>query len=189
MVQNMKQKFLLLAFTTIAFSFTSTAQDIVASTIKIGQFYLGMKHTEIEKISTKKFTTTELKTLSDDYEKTTDVMVNGVKYTLDFYPTYSNEGKLDGTYTLSRVVCADSKVKTKSGITVGMDKFEVLKKLNSMNISFEFNKYTKYDNDGKPTKFFKEYIKINDTQAGKSLTLNIENDKVQSFELYYEEGC
>jgi hypothetical protein len=185
----MKQKLLLLLLTTFAFCTITTAQDILASTMKIGSFYLGMKHTEIEKMSSKKFTTTELKTISDDYEKTTYVMVNGVKYTFDFYPTYNDDGKLDGTYTLSKVLCADSKVKTKSGISIGMDKFDVLKKLNTMNISFEFSKYTKYDKDGKPTKYFKEYIRINDTQAGKSLTLNIENDKIQSFELYYEEGC
>ncbi len=185
----MKQKLSLLLLTSFAFCSITTAQDVLASTIKIGSFYLGMKHTEIEKMSTKKFTTTELKTLSDDYEKTTDVMVNGVKYTFDFYPTYTTDAKLDGTYTVSKIICGDSKVKTKSGITIGMNKFEVLKKLNGMSISFEFNKYTKYDNDGKPTKYFKEYIRINDTQAGKSLTLNIENDKVHSFELYYEEGC
>ena len=165
------------------------AQELNASTIKLGPFSLDMKNTDVDKICGKKIPIAELKKASEDYEKALTVTVNGVKYSLDFYKNTDGDGKEDGTFTLTKIKCSDGKMKTKSGITVGMEKFAVLKKLDEMNVGFEFYKNLNYDNDGKPTNKFYEYIKIYDTKAGKTLTLNLEVGKVKSFELYYDEGC
>ena len=185
----MKNKITILFFTSILFGFKLSAQDIFASTIKLGPFSLDMKNTDVNKICGKKISASELKKASDEYEKVIEVIVDGIKYNVDFYTATDGNGKEDGTYNVTRIKCSDSRMKTKSGITIGMDKFTVLKKLDEMNVGFDFYKNFKYNNEGNPTTKFIEYIKIYDTKAGKTLTLNVENGKVSSYELYYDEGC
>ena len=185
----MKFKFSILIVLFFGFTNSLFSQELTASTLKLGPFSLDMKNTDVDKICGKKITVIELKKASEDYEKALVVTVNGVKYSLDFYKNTDGDGKEDGTFTLTKIKCSDSKMKTKSGIAIGMEKFAVLKKLDEMNVGFEFYKNLNYDNDGKPTNKFYEYIKIYDTKAGKTLTLNLEDGKVKSFELYYDEGC
>ncbi len=185
----MKMKLILITLCCNIFFNHVSAQEISASTGKIGPFFLEMKQAEIEKICNKKFTINELADVSNNYEKTIEVQVNGVAYAIDFVPYYNDNGEKENSYNLCRVVCKDKNIKTKSGISVGMNKFEVLKKLNTMNIGFEFSKYLRYDNNGIATRTFSEFIKINDAQSGRALTINIVNEVVQSFELYIDEGC
>lgn len=179
----------ILIVATLLFSKNSTAQDVIASTIKLGPFSLEMKLTEVEKICNKKFSKAELKIPTEEYEKTMTVVANGVKYELRFKDSYNKDGNKDGGFEITGVKSTDSKLKTKSGIAIGMNKYEIIKKLDGMNIGFEYRKYPKYDKDGNTTKAFIETITINDTQAGRSLTLNIKNEKVESFELFFDEGC
>lgn len=163
------------------------AQDVNASTVRLGPFYINMKATEIEKLSNRKLNAKELKEQEENYNKMIDVMVDNVIYHLHFYPGYNDQGT-DGTYVLSRVISEDKRLKTKSGITIGQNKIDIISRLSKMDINFDFSKYRKYNDDGIPTKDFVEQITIRDNDASSVLILNISNDKVVSFELYLQEG-
>lgn len=180
---------LFFAIAITVFSCTSIqAQDINASTVRLGPFYINMKATEVEKLSNRKLSAKELKEQDENYNKMIDVMVDNVIYQLHFYPGYNDQGISDGSYILSRVICEDKRLKTKSGIAVGQNKIDIIKQLSGMNINFDFSKYLQYDDDGKPTKNFVEQITIRDNDASSVLILNIKNEKIISFELYLQEG-
>ncbi len=179
--------FFAIAITVFSFS-NLQAQDVNASTVRLGPFSINMKATEVEKLSNRKLSLKELKGQDEDYNKMIDVMVDNVIYQLHFYPGYNEQGASDGSYILSRVKCEDKRMKTKSGITIGQNKIDIITQLSGMNISFDFNKYQNYDTDGKPTKLFSEQITIRDTDAGSSLILNISKEKIISFELFLQEG-
>ena len=186
----MKLKIFVLFFTILSLVESVHAQTVFASTLKIGPFSLDMKNDAVDKIIGKKLSKAELKDNTENYEKMIDVNVGGVLYKLDFNNNYNKDGDLVGTYKLAKIKCNDAKVVTKSGIAIGMDKYDVLKKLDGMNIAFRFIKYSEYDNDGKPTNKFKEYIEISDRTAYSVLSLEIENSKITGFEVsYQEDGC
>lgn len=182
----MKLKLSLLVIVVFTLLKSTSAQLAYASTLKIGPFSLGLNNVEIEKIIKKKISLKELKLTDTNYEKYVNVVVSDINYQLGFYELYNEEGKQNNTYKLSRIKCVSDNVQTKSGINLGMEKFEVLKKLNSMNISYRFIKNKKYDDNGKPTNKFYELIEIIDSDAGSTLTLEIENEKISAFSLSYE---
>jgi hypothetical protein len=186
----MKFKLIILLFTAFTFQNATYAQEAFASTIKLGPFSLDMKNAEVNKICENKITKAEFKNSAESLEKKVKVIVNGIEYKLGFYYNYDKDGNLDGTYNLVKVESTDQKIKTKSGIGIGMDKFDVLKKLNGMNVSYSFNKSLKYDDDGNPTNKFIEYIEIIDNTAHKTLMLKIDKEKISGFELsVQEDGC
>ncbi len=164
------------------------AQDINASTIRLGPFYIGMKLSELQTVSGRKISKSEMKAVTDDYEKVIEVMFDQAVFEIDFYPGYSENG-VETEATVSKIVCKDQRVKTKSGITIGANKFDLLRQLSGMNVNFSFNKNKAYDSEGKPTQKFIESFSIMDYDAGSTLTLIIENDKVIAFTIFMEEGC
>jgi hypothetical protein len=181
------KKLLFLCF-FISSVLASKAQDIIASTLKIGPFALDMKLQDVEAITLKKYSTATIKKSIEDY-KPIEVQLNGVKFKLTFFENYDEKGNNTNTYKVYRIECSDSKVKTKSGIMYGMDRNTLLQLVGKMDIGYTFSKYQEYDNDGKPTKKFNETLSIYDSQAGKTLTIRLKDGKVNSFEIGYEEGC
>ncbi len=181
-------KKLLITFLLIASVCNLNAQDILASTIKMGPFWLDMKQAEVEAITMKKISSSEIKQSIADY-KPIEILVNGVKFKVMFFESYDDKGNATGKYQLNRVECSDKKVKTKSGITYGMDRMTLFQLVSKMGIGFNFSKYQEYDNNAKPTKKFNETLTIYDSEAGKSLFIKLTDGKVSSFEIGYEEGC
>jgi hypothetical protein len=166
------------------------AQDITASTIKIGPFYIDMNASEVESIILKKLSTKELKASYEDFRKDIIVTVNDAKFKLGFATEYNANGEPNGKYKVSRVHCEDKNVKTKNGIKVGMSKTETMAILDKLKIGYSYYKSLKYSDDGKLTNTFIEYFTIFDEKAGKSLTVDLDNGKVISFSLSYsEDGC
>lgn len=182
--------------TTILFTFilfgvlqNVKAQDVFASTIKLGPFYLGMAQKEVETILLKKFTAKELQASNDNYDKNIKTTLNGIVFNLGFMAQYDEKGEVTKNYQLTRVTCNDSKIKTKSGIAIGTDKLEVFKILDTQKIGYNYNKYFERDEKQKFNGKVNEYIIIYDDQAGKSLQLKLNNGKVVLFSLEYSEGC
>jgi hypothetical protein len=176
-------------FICLVFAFNSiNAQDILASTLKIGPFALDMKLKDIEAIALKKIDVAAIEKSIKDY-KPIEVQLNGVKFKLTFFETYSDKGERTGEYKLYRIECNDSRVKTKSGIAYGMDRNALLQLVNKMDVGYTFSKYNEYDDNGKPTKKFIENLSIFDSQAGKTLFIRLKDGKVSGFEIAYEEGC
>jgi hypothetical protein len=185
----MKLKITILLLSIFAILKTTNAQEAYASTMKIGPFSLDMKDADVNKICEKKISNTQFKNSTENFEKKAKVNVNGIEYKLGFSNSYDKDGNLDGKFNLVRVESKDQKIKTKSGIAIGMDKFEVLKKLDGMNISYLFNKFFKYD-DGNPTNKISEYIEIRDSKTYSTLTLEIENGKISGYVLeFVQDGC
>jgi hypothetical protein len=164
------------------------AQDVIASTLKIGPFALDMKLQDVEAITLKKYDIAAVKKSTQEY-KPLEAQINGVKFLLTFVENYDNKGNNTNTYKLYRIECSDSKVKTKSGITHGMDRSTLLQLVSKLDIGYTFSKYQEYDKDGNRTKKFNETLNIYDSQAGKTLTMRLKDGKVDSFEIAYEEGC
>lgn len=186
----MKIKLFILFFAIFALLKTTSSQQVFASTIKIGPFSLDMKNAEVDKICGRKISKVELKNSAENFEKMVEVVVDDINYKLRFYEDYNDKGEPNGNYKLTSIKCVSGNIKTKSGITVGMNKYDVLKKLDEMNISFHFYKNKEYDNEGKPKNKFYEMIEIIDSDAYRTLTLEITNDKISGFVLsYQEDGC
>lgn len=183
----MMKKVLIICLFTVT-TIAGKAQDIVASTLKIGPFALDMKLQDVEAITLKKYKIEVIKKSIEDY-KPIEAQINGVKFKLTFFENYDEKGNGTNNYKLYRIECSDSKVKTKSGITYGMDRNTLLQMVSKMDVGYTFSKYQEYDNDGKPTKKFNETLSIYDSQAGKTLTIRLKEGKVSSFEIGYEEGC
>jgi hypothetical protein len=168
------------------------AQDINASTIKIGPFYLEMKMNEVEKIIGEKIQ--KKKNAKDDYAAYQDLKIvhQGIVYTMSFYEDYNLDEKAPKKYILASVKSEDSRIKTKSGIAIGMSKAAIMQILGEQNIEYSYSKWFDYDENGKVTTKLRENLSINDTKASRSLILTMEKGKVVGFELGYggeEGGC
>ncbi len=179
------KKTIILALFTLAFTVVF-AQDIPVSTLKIGPFFVGQKLAEVETLIGKKLNKKEVKTATDDYLKSMKVMYMNAIFDIDFYESVENDLP---TFFIQRVTCSDSRLATKSGIKIGANKFELIKKLDEMGLSFEFSKYGELDDNGKSKGTFTETISIHDYMAGKSLTLTIKNNVVVEFTVFMNEGC
>jgi hypothetical protein len=166
----------------------AVAQDIVATTAQIGPFILGQKQSAVEQIILKKLDKKLVKQSYENYDTPIQVTLNGVPFELSFLQDYDDKGNMRDDYVVKSVKCNSKKVKTKSGIGVGWQKYEVLKKLEGLGTEHEYRRNRKYDKDGKKLDSFYETITVFDGN-GKNLVLNLENGIVMSFELYYSEGC
>jgi hypothetical protein len=167
---------------------SSVAQDILATTAQIGPFILGQKQSAVEQIILKKLDKKLVKQSYENYDKPIKVTINNVPFELSFWQDYDDKGNARDEYVVKSVKCTSKLVKTKSGIGVGWQKYEVLKKLEGLGTEHEYRRNRRYDNDGKKLESFYETITVIDTN-GKTLVLNLENGIVMSFELYYNEGC
>ena len=166
----------------------SHSQDILASTMKIGPFSLGMKQTEVEAILLKKIPLADIKNSNENYEKPVSITFNGTTFKLGFMEVFSDKGELTGKYKVNRIICDDKNVKTKSGLVIGMGSMQAFQLLSAMDISFTYNKSLQYDDAGKPLKKYIESIRIYDTKAEGTLQLNIKDGKIATFELGYDEN-
>jgi hypothetical protein len=184
----MKRIFFLL---TIALQFTVAlfAQEVLATTAQIGPFSLNQKLSSVEQILLKKLNKAEVKTSVSEYDKPVKVSINGVAFELSFGEDYDDKGNIKNEYIIKTIKCKSKLVKTKSGIAVGWQKYDVLKKLDGLGTEYEYRKSRKYDNDGKKLATFYEVIMVFDGVSGKNLALELQNGEVVSFELYYAEGC
>jgi hypothetical protein len=166
------------------------AQQVFASTIKLGPFYLEMKQKEVESTILRKFTNKELQKSNESYNNNIKVTLNGVIFELGFSEMYNEDTLAPKKYYLTRAKCGDSRIKTKSGIAIGMDKFQILKILDTQKLTYTFSKFSSYDNDGKPNGGFGEGLTIYDEKASRSLHIEFKNGKASVFYLSYgDEGC
>jgi hypothetical protein len=155
------------------------AQDVFASTMKIGPFKPGMLQKEVEAIILKKLTTKELKASVDNYEKNIKVVLNNVVFFIGFFDESYGDEKLERNYKINKVLCNDPKIRTKSGVMLGMTKFEVMKILDNQKIGYNYT-INSYENEDKKI-LINEFLLIYDDKAGTNLTLEFKNGKVVNF--------
>ncbi len=165
----------------------SFCQDVNVSTGKIGPFYLGMNLADAEKALGAKITIKEVKKSADDYKFDINQIVQGVVIKIGFNEEYNDDPKTKKNYTITRVKSSDSKLKTKSGICIGLKREKVLEILDAQSIAYEYRKYPAYNEDPKALVILEEFFFIYDLKAGKQLIVNMQNGVVTGFELSYGE--
>lgn len=152
------------------------------STTRINDFKLGMKLGEIEKVTGQKL---KLKYNEHGYPDAPYTLVyKGVTYKINF-SLNGEEGALGEKIYAYMIKSSDTSLKTLSGIKVGSTLDELISKYKNLNITI-FDGYD--DKTDKRTKAFR-YFNVEDYDAGTVLQFRLVNDKVTSFELYYNEGC
>ncbi len=162
----------------------SIAQDI--STLRIGQFKIEQTQEQVESILGNPLPKSQIIKSDTDYNYYVPVTNNGQSFLLRFGKDYNKE---EEAYVLRTVIYKGLDYKTKSGIKVGLTKLDVIKILDDSGMDYSYDRYTEKDDNGKKIKTH-ESFRINDNTAGKSLIIEMKNNKVYQFELSYsEEGC
>lgn len=172
----MRKIFLIAAFVT------GIALQAQVSTTRINDIKLGMKLTELEKLTGQKF---KIKLNEYGYpDGDITIVSKGITYKIGL-TTNGEEGAGSSTLTVYTIKSSDSSLKTLSGIKVGSTLDELLSKYKNLNISI----YDGYDDKtDKRTKAFR-YFNIEDQDTGSTLQFYLVNDKVTSFDVMYNEGC
>lgn len=118
---------------------TGFGQSPVISSVKLGELKLEMSLDSVnkyldKKVALKKFTVTE----SILYD-TVNAIYKNIPIQLGFTQEYDDENKK--TFTrLCDIYCDDKTIKTKSGIKLGDNKYDIIKKLESSYLSLSPNK-------------------------------------------------
>jgi len=168
----------LLLITALFISFFGIAQ---VSTTRINDIKLGMKFSELEKLTGQK-----IKLKLNEYGYPADdltIVFKGITYKI-LLTTNGEEGVANNFYVY-RVKSSDSTLKTLYGAKIGSSLDELISKYKDYNISI-FDCYD--EKTDKRTKALR-YFNVEDFDAGSILQFNIVNGKVISFEVTYNEGC
>ncbi len=117
------------------------------------------------------------------YFDTVKTEIKGVPVTIVFFPTYNEKVKNEiGIYSIQT---SHISVKTKSGIGIGSNKFDVIKKLDGFSLQI----YPDWMKDEKIRKKYSVVI-LNDSDNGTELKMYFENNILYSFEVQdMGEGC
>ena len=151
------------------------------STTRINDIKLGMKLSELEKLTGQKF---KLKLNEYGYpEGDLTIVSKGVTYKVGL--TSNGDGNGANNLSVYSVKSTDSSLKTLSGIKIGSTLDELISKYKNLNISI----YDGYDDvSGNRTKSFR-YFNVDDHDTGSMLQFKLVNGKVSSFDVMYNEGC
>ncbi len=162
----------------------ASAQNIVpVSSTGIGDIKLNMHIEQVEKIVGQSI---KLKRASlDNYAMDTAIVqYKGVTVTIEWIAEKNNE-----TEKLERKVfsleASHPSLQTRSGITLGSDKFEVVRKLDGMYLTLQPD----WRMDNKPDKSKYAVIILTDGDNGSILTMYFENNKLTGFCISNHEGC
>lgn len=157
------------------------ASQAQVSTTRINDVKLGMKLSELEKLTGQKF---KLKLNEYGYpDGDLTIVSKGVTYKVGL--TLNGESAGQETLTIYSIKSSDSTLKTLSGIKIGSSLDELISKYKNLNIEI-FDGYD--ENTEKRTKAFR-YFNVEDYDAGTLLQFKLVNDKVVSFDVMYNEGC
>lgn len=151
------------------------------STTRINDIKLGMKLSELEKLTGQKF---KLKLNEYGYpDGDLTIVSKGITYKVGL--TQNGESNGVNNLTIYMIKSSDSSLKTLSGIKIGSTLDELLSKYKNLNIEI-FDGYD--EKTEKRTKAFR-YFNIEDYDNASILQFYLVNDKVVSFDVMYNEGC
>jgi hypothetical protein len=155
------------------------AQNIVSST-QLNGARINMSLAEFNKLTNQNLTT---KVSADVYFDTVQTEIKGIPVSIVFFDRYIDENKRDVAIYSMRT--SHITIKTKSGIGIGSNKFDVLKKLDG----FSMHLYPDWQKDEKLKKRF-SVLSLDDGDNGTLLIMYFDNNKLYSFEVSsMGEGC
>lgn len=156
---------------------------IPVSSTGIGDIKINMTLQQVEKASGQAIT---LKPASgESYEMDTAlVSYKGIPVTLIFY-TVGGEETNQPQKKVYSVGASHPTLQTRSGFTLGSDKFDIVKKLDGMYINLQPD----WRMDSKPDKAKYSVLMLTDGENGTILIMYFENNKLTGFQVTVDEGC
>jgi len=174
----MRSKLALLFFAT-AISLQSFGQYPTISTVRLGDLKPGLELDSINKFLDVKIKVKPLKKIDETSADSANIVYKGLKVMLVLYKYI--DGKKMTAY-LTNIYSEDANLTTKSGIKMGDNKFDLIKKLDGSTLNVSLN-YLKAD-----PKY--SMVTLYDNQSGSSLTFYFLNNLLYAFETgSSEEGC
>lgn len=161
-----------------------SAQNIIpVSSTGIGDIKINMTLPQVEKASGQAIT---LKPASgESYEMDTAlVSYKGIPVTLIFYSVGGEETNKPQKKVYS-VGASHPTLQTRSGFTLGSDKFDIVKKLDGMYLNLQPD----WRMEAQPDKAKYSVLMLTDGENGTQLIMYFENNKLTGFQITIDEGC
>jgi hypothetical protein len=171
------------------FLFLFSLQSVLAqvtipvSSTGIGDIKINMTLQQVEKATGQVIT---LKTASiESYEMDTAlVKYKGVPVTIIWYTVGGDETEKPQKKVYS-VGASHPGLQTRSGFTLGSDKFDIVKKLDGMYLNLQPD----WRMDSQPDKAKYSVLMLTDGENGTQLIMYFENNKLSGFQITIHEGC
>ena len=159
---------------------TAASTDVI-STMRMGPFKLGSFKADVEKITGGKLIAID----KDEYYDTVKVAYNNSNYILVFNSDYNPDPNAPVKMKLSSITCANTPLKTKSGIGIGSTKAQILAAYDK----FDINIYNDYQYKEKKNARDKiQFINLQDYDAGTQIMFTTENRIVTAITVGVYEG-
>lgn len=181
----MLKKLFLLIIAVIALINVSNGQDIIASTAKIGQLNLKMNNLDVEKVIKKAIPKSDLIKCDTSYYYYIKLKIDSVDYDVRFQKQYDSLGIPLSTYKVFSIKCNSIKVKTKSGLTIGMNKFKAMEILDKTKVLYGYSKSLDYSTETNSDKLVEKFTFI-DNKTYDILMIYLKDGVIESFELTWE---
>jgi len=167
----------------LLFSLVASSQTV--SMNGIGDIKVGMKRAELEKLTGIKVKLKHLaKKESDAYRDTMNFTYKDVEYMVTVERSYSEENKNE--IAVAEVRSCSPKIKTKSGVGIGDDKYKVISTYEGYTIhimpEWEDATYTRKSKT-------RSTIWLHGDETGNVIVFYLENNKVTAISVTYNEGC
>ncbi len=185
----MEKKLFLLLVTIVGLTNMSMAQDMVASTAKIGQLNLKMNNLDVEKIIKKPILKSELLKCDTNYGYNIKIKVDSIDYEVRFEKEYDSLGKALSIYKVFSIKCNSNKLKTKSGLAIDMNKFKAMEILDKAKVLYSYSKSLDYSTEVNSDKLVEKFTFI-DNKTYDILMIYLKDGVIESFELtWVMDGC
>lgn len=156
---------------------------IPVSSTGIGEIKINMTLTQVEKATGQVIPLKQ--NMSESYEMDT-ILVNFKEFpvTILFYTVGGDETNkpLKKVYSIT---ASHPSLQTRSGFTLGSDKFDIVKKLDGMNLNLQPD----WRMETQPDKAKYSVLMLTDGANGTMLIMYFENNKLTGFQVTIDEGC
>ena len=156
---------------------------IPVSSTGVGDIKINMTQQQVEKVTGKAIS---LKTTSGESYEMDTILVNykEIPVTILFYTVGGDETNkpLKKVYSIT---ASHPSLQTRSGFTLGSDKFDIVKKLDGMNLTLQPD----WNMQTKPDKAKYSVLMLTDGENGTMLIMYFENNKLTGFQVTIDEGC
>lgn len=172
-------------FTTLLMAFFSlVASSQTVSMHGIGDIKVGMKQADLEKIAGIKVKLKHLaKKEPDAYRDTVNFTYKNVAYMVTVEKSYSEGNKNE--ITVAEVRSSSTKIKTKSGVGIGDDKYKIISTYEGYTIHIMPEWEDNYTKKSKT----RSAIWLYGDESNNVIIFHLDNNKIIAVSVTYNEGC
>jgi hypothetical protein len=166
----------------IAMNGANAQSPVIVSSTGIGELKINMTLKDAEKITGRSISIKP--TGEEGYATDTATLdYKGIQVALVFYN--GGEGENNTLKKIYSISASHPSLQTRSGFTLGSDKFDIVKKLDGMHLTLQPD----WRMTGKPDKAKYSVLMLTDGDNGTMLLMFFENNKLTGFEVTIDEGC